>query len=349
MRGVIATAPRTEPGLMAQWAKTLMLTGGHPAMALELANQMKAHPRVIEATKSSIGAHWTGDPDVPGVLDVSYITTTFLPFLRTASLFYTALDMGMARIPLQQRVSLISASATAFIRAEGAAIPVSRMKIEAGGVERRGAHAIVVMTKELLNSAGSTGEAMISRELRRAIAPTVDAEFFEIVTENITPISSSGAGGLAAVADIQKLIAAVEPTSESRLLIGMAADVARDGSTLTWPVGGFVFPELRPTGGSILGVDVVVSSALPAGTITLIDTTGLAGDAELISLEASDDTTVAMSTDPDNEAPEDLEMVSMFQTRSVALKASAYFGVQRFRDNAVALIEGVEWADEGSF
>jgi hypothetical protein len=347
VKALIATAPRAEPGAMAQLARALILGKGALSDSLRFAESLKASERVLNCIKAPVSGMWTGDPNVPGLLDAQHVT---MPFLRPASLFYSAQAGGMVRVPINERASMIAATATAFVRGEGSAVPVSRMSIEAGAIERSDAHALVIVSDQLLKLTGTAGETMISRELRRSIAPAVDEQFLDVILDDVTPLPSPGTDAEAAIAAIKMLLAAVSPTVESRLIFGMSSDVALAGSTLTWPAGGFVFPNLRPTGGSVMDIDVIVSAGLPTGTIVLIDATGLAGDSEMITLEASGQTSIALVDDPTGSSvtPAPTTLVSMFQTNSTALKASAYFGAQRFRDNAVAIMDGIEWGYAGS-
>ena len=82
----------------------------------------------------------------------------------------------------------------------------------------------------------------------------------------------------------------------------------------------------------------------------LIDGVGIAGESDAIKIDASDDTTIEMETEPtqDSTTPTASEMVSMFQTNSVAIMAKAWFGAERIRDDAVARITNIMWGSTGS-
>ncbi len=346
MRGVVAVPTRPEPGLMASYARHLALAGGNKQIAAELAAQGKANDRVVGSLKSAIGGHWSGDADAAGLQDASYIATSFQPFLRGTSLFYRALDAGMTRVPLEERIGWTTASATGFVVGEGAAVPVSRVAIEAGGILRQKANALIVMTPAMLRSAGIRGEALIARELRRGVSHAVDSEFLALVIDSgTTALTSTGNMAVDAAADLAALLSAVEPTAESRLLLAMSPEVAILASTLTTSSGAFAFPNMGPTGGQMLGIEAMAVDAVTEGTIVLFDLSGIAGESELITVDGSDDTTIEMETDPQSSTrtATATEQVSMFQTNSVALMAAVWFGAHRFRDEAVATMSGVEW------
>src|SRR5690606_30588557 len=137
MRGIVSlTANPNESGQFAKMARALALAGGNKLEAAALAEQMKASPRVVAVLKSGIGAHWSGDSDVAGLHEAQRLGTAFQALLRNASLFFKALDAGMVKVPLLVPIGWTSATATAFVAGEGAAVPVTRTKIEGEGIER---------------------------------------------------------------------------------------------------------------------------------------------------------------------------------------------------------------------
>lgn len=340
-------AERGNPGLLAQFARIKAMGQAHGGTPLSHAEAIEANPRVIGAIKAAVPAMSMADADINGLTDARYITTQFVPFLRQRSLFYHLVDGGgMTRVGLRQRVGYTTLTATAFITGEGAAVPVSRMEIPGVGVPRSKANAIVVLTDETIRNMGVQGEALISREIRRSLAPAVDAEFISAVVDSSTPaLSSSGNAATDAAADLAALLSVVEPTAESRLAWALSPDVGILASTLLTSGGGFLFPDMSPTGGSMLNIEAIVCDALPGGTIMLVDATGLAGDSELITIDASNQTSIEMLDNPTNNSvsPTPTSVVSMFQTDSTALMATAWFGAYRFRDEAVAIMNGVEW------
>ncbi len=352
MRGVVAISrgSQSETGLMAQLARCKAAGKGRFDAALKYAEETKASPRVISAIKAPVAALATGDPNLSGLEDANFISTQFVPFLAARSLFYRLHDSGgMAKVPLKERLALTTAEATAFVAGEGAAVPVARVAVEIEGIERHRANGLIVITDDMLRAMGSSGDALISRELRRAISRAVDGKFVEIITADLTPIASAGGGAEAAAVDLRALLAAIDTGAESRLIFAMSADVAKVGSTLVSTNGGYLFPALSPTGGEILNIEATVCDALDTGTLMLIDAVGLAGDADTIDIETSNQADILMETAPaeSSTTPTPAEVVSMFQTDSTAIMASAFFGAVRARDRSVATVSGVTWAGEG--
>lgn len=324
---------------MTVMAKALALAGGRPDLAARLAEEMRASPRVVKALKSAV---WSGDEDAPGLVDARTISTAFIAQLRNRSIFYALQDAGMVRVPFYTRVSFSTYGATAFVAGEGGAVPISGLGVDFVNLKPVTVCGLCLFAKEIIESTGSAGEALITRELRRAVVHTVDEEFLDLVIDQNTPTATSSGD---AVADVKALLDAVEPTAESRLVFALAPDVARQAATLTTLTGGYVFPDFEILGGQIRGVPAIASDALPAGSMVLLDGTGIAGDADLITVDASDETTIEIEPDGSGDGP---DMISCFQDNLVAILARAAFGAVRFRENAVAQITDITWGDAGS-
>jgi HK97 family phage major capsid protein len=331
-------------------ARNLALAGGRSDDALRFAQATKAPDRVIQFLKAPVSAHDTNDADLAGMVDARVISTSFQTLLRNSSLFFRLLDNGLVRVPLRTRVGFTAASATAFVVGEGAAVPLSRMEIAGNVLEPTKVAALVVLTDEMIRSGGSDAEALIARELRRAVSHTVDEAFLAIAADNAPSTPSAGPDAADAMADLRTLLTAVQPSAESRLLFAMSADVGRAAATLLTATGGRLFPLMGPVGGTMIDVPAMVVDAMEPGTLALLDAAGIAGNAGLVTVEASNDTTVEMESEPDGDSttPTATTLVSMFQTNSTAILARATFGVHRFRDDAVAVVEGVDWGNEGS-
>ena len=352
MRNITALAPAPNSALLAVVAKALAMTrggegGGHAQDALRYAEATGAPVVAQNYLKALVSAGATGDADLAGLADTRTIVTAFISSLRNRSLFYSLLDDGLVKVPLRTRISSVTADATAFLVGQGAAVPVSRMEIAEADLEPVRAAGLIVMTDEMLRTAGPAGEAMITRELRRVVTASVDDQFLALVVDGSTPTSvSAGNDASAAAADLRTLFQAVGITGESRAILALAPDVALAASTLI-EGGSFVFPDMSPTGGRMINTDALVSDQLAAGTIMLLDGSGIAGNSDTITISASHDTSIEMRDDPvsSSTTPTGTTMVSMFQTFSTAMLAQAYFGAERIRDNAVATVTGVAWGE----
>lgn len=353
MRNITAVAAHTpEPALLAVLAKHLAIAGGEGLSrvesALAIGEERGAPARVQAHLKAVLAAGTSDDPALNGLADARIITTAFTTSLRNRSIFYRLMDGLLIRVPLRTRLSFTTANASAFLVGEGAATPVARMSLEGTMLDPVKAAGIIIFTDEMLRSAGTAGETMLTRELRRVTIAAVDEIFLDVVTDGDTPtIASTGNTAVDAAADLRALFAAVALTAESAPLLAVAPDAALAASTMLTTGGGFLFPEMAPTGGRMLGVEAIVSDQVAAGRIVLIDGAGIAGETDAVTVEASNQASIEMRDDPvaNGITPTATTSVSMFQTNSTAILVKAYFGAERFRDNAVAILTGVSWGE----
>jgi hypothetical protein len=78
-----------------------------------------------------------------------------------------------------------------------------------------------------------------------------------------------------------------------------------------------------------------------------MDATGIAGESRTVEIEASDQATIEMlasALQQDATTAAGANLVSMFQTNSVAIQALVAFDAERLRDNAVAQTTEIQWA-----
>lgn len=309
----------------------------------DLADQFGSQ-RVARIVKAAVGGMSTSDSEV--MLDRAVIVGAFIALLRNSSAFYRALDAGMVRVPFKSQVSSVTAGATAWVSAEGAAIPIARASLAGVYLDPVRAAGIIVLTEQLLR--GTKSEAFLSRELRRAISAEVDRAFFAMVIDGDTPIiASAGADVDAMIFDLRRLIEAIVPTSESFPIIAMHPKLVRAAATAQALAGGDLFPDLTITGGSIWGVPVMGTDALGEGEAVAMDAAMIAGEAGDIDIDVSTEATLQMFDNPTGNSvtPTATALISLFQTNSVAIRATADFGAERLADNAVAKLEGAAWAE----
>jgi HK97 family phage major capsid protein len=341
----LAALPISDPNESAQlilWAACLArgAKGGRPA-ALQIAKARKASTAVCDLIERAAVGLTAADSDTAALAAARGVTVNFIPLLRNQSVFYRILgDSLFVRVPLQTRIAAATGNASAFVVNEGAVSPLGGLTLDQAVVlEPLKAVGLVVLSDALLAAAGTAGEAFLSRELRRAVAGVVDEKFLDVISGDLMPLESSGSDADAAVADIRSLLAAVEPKAESKLLFVMSPNVCRGASCLF--SDGFVFPQMSPTGGSMLGIPAMACDALAPGTAVLLDGSGIAGESDFITVETSKDTTIQMRNDASSDGEN--QTISLWQSNLVGILARVFFGCRRLRDNAVAVMSGVEW------
>ena len=158
--------------------KSFAAARGSWAGAALIAEQTRSTPRVVEVAKAAIGAAGPGTGQWGSEL-VGYrlLASGFLDSLRSRSAFFAMLP-GLARVPLQTRLGILTTNATAWIVGAGKPIPLSKLAFAAGpSLDPIRAAALIVVTDELLRSTAPGAEASFNRELRGAVADVVDNTF----------------------------------------------------------------------------------------------------------------------------------------------------------------------------
>lgn len=339
---------RTSPeaSALCQVAQFIAKAAGDRQLAAQLAQARGAPDRVQRLIKAPVAAGSSLNADYAELYDAGVATTAFVESLEGDSILATLLPDANV-VPLRTRAALLTVGASAWIVGEGAAVPVGRLALEGGGLEPVCAAGLVVLSTELINASGTAAEALISRELRRAVATTMDAKLIDLAVDGDTPSNVSvGADYVDAIADLRWLLFNVAPRKNSRLLWAMAADVANGGATLTNIGGALIFPDLTPQGGQLLGVPAIVAEALPAGTLQLWDAQGFAFAVEAIQVADYGQGDILLESAPTQNAttPTPTTMLSLWQNGLRATLAKAYFGARRLRANAVAEITACGWA-----
>lgn len=141
---------------------------------------------------------------------------------------------------------------------------------------------MIVVTEELLRSTAPGAEASFGKHLRAAVAATLDSDFLATVAAGATVTLATASP----MADLRNLLNTVNTAGAAhRPYWIMVPTDANLMSTLTWANGGRLFPEMTPTGGTILGLPAVVTTGAfnvggsPAvDSLMLIDGAGIAAD-----------------------------------------------------------------------
>lgn len=348
MKALISVPERITPDAVAltQIARIKGLAAAGYGKVDQLADQF-AGDRAQRYLKAAVGGLDTSTE----LADKRAIVSAFIEQMRNNSVFYAALADGMVSLPMRTWLELSALDATAWVTAEGKPIPVSGAGFGKLYLETLKAASIVVASNELLTS--TRAEANLSKVLRVAIGAAVDSAFLGIAIDSDTTSLTGSAGGNAEAVgeDLRALLDTVQPTTASRLILAIDPALQRAASTMVNAAGGFAFPDLTATGGTLNGIPAMPSAAVGTGKVALIDASRFAGAAETIEIDASGEATIEMlnsALQQDATTGAGAEQVSMFQTDSVAIRAVAHFAAERLEDTASAVITGATWGDAGA-
>lgn len=301
---------------------------------------LRVSNRVVSVAKSAVSPGKLSDATYAGNLsDYHAIAEGFISSLQNVGVFDRMLVNGMKRLPFRTRVAVVTSAATGSQPAEAALAPITQINLAGDTVlDPKTVLAILVLSNELVRFATPGTVDLLGRELRTATVKATDSEFLTGIMSGITGIGSAGSQPGEALADFRTLLDEVTIDSTSRLFFVMPPLIAKQLSFL--PTSADHFSDMGPTGGVIRNIPALVSDALSAGTILLVDATGIAGATDTITIDTATQGALKMDTVPGSGGQ---QLVSLFQTNSTALKAFRYFGYDRLRDSAVAFIEGASY------
>ncbi|MCI0666425.1 MAG: phage major capsid protein [Methylococcaceae bacterium] len=211
------------------------------------------------------------------------------------------------------------------------------------------ASAIIVTTRESLRF--SATEALLQKDLQRAVIETLDQAFIDSANAGIageTPASvTNGAPASASSGDprddLNTLISNFGGNLDMAYLVtdpATAAELALFRDT----GGSYPFADVSPKGGSLLGFPLVTSRSSPrdtsGGQMALIDPSLIAYATAGITLDTANATALLMDDGPGTPS----NLVSLYQTDSVAFRAEALVNWQVQTPGAVVVITGCNYA-----
>lgn len=341
------------PGLRAARFVIAIVRGkGMPGRALEIAEREFADtPTVAMAIKGAV----TGMTLASDAAFESTIGGDFVAAVRSA----TVIDRlkGVRRVGFATDVPRETAAGfgAAWV---GNGIPTPNLKTASDSfrLDHCMASGMFVWTVEL-DRLIQAGDALALREaLVASAAAYLDGQFLNptvsavtgltpaAITNGATQITQTGTTALAKMADFQSMIDAITTELVAPCFIMHRKEAIRIGNTLTTG-GALAFPSLHAMGGSLMGIPVMTSSAVPevgsptARPIVLVDADGIAladeGRAEIITSKFA---SIQMDNAPTNNAGTGTgsSTVSMFQTGSIAVKHNREINWTRALSGSVA-------------
>ncbi|NPM04159.1 phage major capsid protein [Escherichia coli] len=358
---VIRVEQKLDKGIgFARFAKSLAAAKGVRSEALEVARrQYPDDSRLHHVLKSAVGAGTTTDPQWAGSLsEYQEYAQDFIDYLRPQTIIGRFGQGGipaLRQVPFNIRVhAQVSGGAAGWV-GEGKAKPLTKFDFESITFSHAKVSAIAVLTEELIRFSSPAADALVRNALAEAVVARLDTDFVDpkkaavadvspaSITHDVKGTASTGNPDADAEAAFGQFVAAnLQPTGAVWL---MSSTNALALSMRKNALGQKEYPDMTLLGGSFQGLPVIVSQyvgdqlvLVNAPDIYLADDGGVAVD---MSREAS----LEMQSEPtgDSTTPSPVELVSMFQTGSVAIRAERWINWRRRRTAAVAVITGVNY------
>lgn len=308
-------------------------------------------------TKAAVPAANTGSATWAGnlILDSGAYFADFVEYLRARTVVGQVSDR-LRRLPFDTPVLVQGSAGAGKWVTEGAAKPLTQWTYTKTKLEPLKVAAIAAATKEMLNRASAAADALIRDELTRAVGAAIDGTF----VGNAAAVSSTSPAGLRngvaaltltgdgsiegircdAAAMLKELVG--DNLSVSGAFWLMPETVAIDLATAVTPLGAPAFPGMTPTGGTFMGLPAFASQYLPtdsSGSVVMLvkgDEIFL-GDEGGVQVSMSDQASLVMDDAPsmNSTTPTAAQVVSMFQTNSVAFLVERFMNWQKRRSQAV--------------
>lgn len=364
----IKVEKKLDPGIQfARLAKVKALSkidGDSPrVIAKELYGEDSATYGLL--AKAAVPAATTGNAAWAGNL-VSLeggVYGDFLEFLRPMTILGRFGQGGipsLRNVPFRTRLIGQTSGGTAQWVGEGKAKPLTRWDYGVNSLSETKVAAIAVATEELLRRSSPAAEALLRDELARAVAERLDMDFINPakaavadvspagILNGVTAIPSSGTSADDIRADVSSLFGAFiagnnAPTSGVWI---MRSTTALALSLMRNPLGQSEFPGINMGGGTFEGLPVIVSQYVPAGVVALVNAQDIyLADEDGVQVAISGDASLEMDDAPshDSDTPTAAELVSMFQTNSIAIRCERVISWARRRPVSVAYLSGVTW------
>lgn len=353
---------KLEPGIaFARLArvKALAFTGQVNGLRDEASVAKAVYPNddrlIASITKAGVSAASTLSDTWAGNLinEGGAAFADFVEYLRPRTLL-GQIGSRLRRLPFDTPVLVQATAGGAKWTKEGVAKPLTQWTYTRTKLEPLKVAAIAVATKEMLLRASAAADALLRDELARAVGATIDTTFIDPAATAVTDTSPAGAlNGVAATtlnsstvtldtirSDIATLAQALVTGNQSlaNAFWVIPETVAVSLSLAVNEVGAQAFPGMTPTGGTIAGLPVFVTNY--AGT----DSTGSVvalikgdeiffGDDGGVQVSMSDQASLVMDDGPtsNSTSPTAAQVVSMWQTNSVAFLVERFINWQRRR------------------
>lgn len=362
---------KPAPGIRMARVMKCLGRGGNPWAAAQVAETLygKTDPVIVNVLKANVGAGATlsGNWAENLVGDESSVFADFAEYLRAQTIlgkFGNNGIPGLRNVPF--RVALVSQTTgfSGYWVGEGKAKPLTKGAYARTTLEPLKVAAICAVTEELLMDSSPSAEANIRDELVAALRERLDQDFINpdmagsagvspaSILNGITPLASSGSDADGVRADVRRIlgafIAAHNPPTTGVWIMSQLNALAV--GLMRNPLGQTEFPGITVNGGTLEGFPVITSENVSPNTggdyVALVNASDIyLGDEGGFKVDLSREASLEMSDAPahNSTTPTAAQLVSMFQTNSVAFRAERRISWKRRRDSGVQWMTNVQW------
>ncbi len=345
-----------------RFTKALALSRGNPMQALEIAKGMNAGSRVETVLKAAISGGSTTSADFAKLVENQTMASEFIELLRPETILG---KMTPRQVPSNIRIPKANTGTTSGWIGEGKAAPVTNAAYADLTIGEHKIGAIAVFTEELLRRSEPSAEALVRDDMLATIASSIDLAFIDAanagianvkpaaITNGASATAASGTTAAAVRADVatayKKFIVANHPLATAVWILHPSTALSL--SMMRNVNGAKEFEGLSMSGGVLEGLPVITSTNVP-GDATAGYSVVLAVQNDILvaegglTIDASREASLEFDSAPTGDAktPTAAQLVSLWQTGSVAIKAVRGVTWTRRRPTAVAVVTAAKYA-----
>lgn len=366
--GVIRPNANLPKGIgLARYVKAYAFAKGNIQQAIDYAKQWETStPEVGIALKTAIAAGTTTDSEWAGPLVYSEnLTSEFVEYLRPMTIIGKIATLR--RVPFNVRYPTQTGGSTVGWVGQGAGKPVSKLQFSSGSLGFAKAAGIVVITQELARFSSPSAELLVRDDLAAQMTQFLDEQFIDpgvAAVANVSPASVlNGASNVRQAAAVWSSAANVETDVKAFLATFAANEISLAGAywimtpdaalalSMIRTTGGenFAYPNITMDGGTWFGLPVITSSSVPnsvsAGSIVALvkGSEIFMADDGAVAIDVSTEASLEMSDGPaqTSATPTAAQLVSMWQTNSIAIRAERVINWSRRRTYGVGYIDNM--------
>lgn len=329
----------------------------------------KSDPIIANVLKATVAAGTTAAGNwAEGLVgSETKVFADFVEFLRPQTIigkFGTAGIPALRSVPF--RVALVgqTGGGSGYWVGEGKAKPLTSLDFNRTTLEPLKVANIAVVTEELLRDSSPSVETILRDSLVAALRERLDLDFINPdkaadagvspagILNGISAVPSSGNDADAVRADIASLFSVFidgNNTPTNGVWI-MSSRTALRLSLMLNALGQPEFPGITMNGGTFAGLPVITSEYVTPNTtgdfVALVNASDIyISDDGGFQIDMSREASLEMSDAPahNSTSPTAAQLVSMFQTNSVAFRAERTMNWKRRRTEGVAWLSNVNW------
>lgn len=324
-------------------------------------------PNIIAQLKAAVPAATTTNSLWAGALvDPTNLPGEFIEFLRPATIIGR---LNLRSIPTNVRLIEQTQGGTGYWVGQGAPKPLTAFGYAPITLSPTKVAAIAVASEESLRFSTPSLDQLIRDGLRDALVERVDQDLLDpsqagtanvqpaSLTNGLTALASAGPSADNIRTDLANIVQAFRAANlRGPIVLVMPDSLAVAAAFMATSLGTPEFPELNADGGSIRGIRVITSQYMAnvSGSGNMIAAIAerevFMSDDGGVRVDASSEASLQMLDNPTNNSATATatQMVSMWQTNSVAFRGEWFINWQKRRTDAVVLMDDVNWGSIGS-